>query len=145
MFFTMMHSFSGFHFFRFSHFNILTRTLLLWHIEASLFPQGWNKQTSNTHQNGVVKYKNDILADGILSSLSPAQSTRPKEEHGGCVHSHAYTLVRAWQECHLTESSLGYGNVLRVSVLQIEGCVKTDALFGIEILNGSLSTAHLQK
>lgn len=93
----------------------------------------------------LFRYKNDILTDGILPSLSPAQSTRPKEEHGGCVHSHAYALERAWQECHLSESCLGYRNVLRVSVLQIEGYVKTDALFVMEILNGSLSTSYIEK
>lgn len=91
----------------------------------------------------LFKYKNDILPDGILSSLSPAQSTRSKEEYGACVHSHAYALVRAWQECHLSESCSGYRSVLRISVLPIEACVKTDALFGAEVLNGSCSTAHL--
>lgn len=103
---------------------------------------GINRHQIHTRME-LFKYKTDILPDGILSSLSPAQSTRPKEEHGGCVPSHANALVRAWQECHLSESCLGYGSVLWVSVLQIEGYVKTDALFGIEILNGSLSTAYL--
>lgn len=91
----------------------------------------------------LFKYNNDILTDGSLSSLPPAQSTRPKGECGGCVHPHAYAPVRAWQEHHLSGSCLVYSNVLGVSVLQVGGYVKTDALFGTEILNGSLSTDYL--
>lgn len=136
----MMHS-QGF-----TSFGLVISILLLQllclsiHRLLSSLRTGINRHHIHTRM-WLFKPENGILTDGILSSLSPAQSTRPKEEHGGCVCSHA--LVREWQECHLSESCLGYRNVLRVSVLQIEGCVKADALFGIEILSGSLSTSYL--
>lgn len=144
LFFTWMHSkgFTSSSLLRFSHFNILTKLFCFGTFRLlSSLRAGINRHQICSRMD-FFKYKNDILPNGILSSLSPAQSTRPKEEYGGCVHSHAYALVRTRQECHLSESCSGYRNVLRVSVLPIEGCVKTDALYGTEILNGSLSTGH---
>lgn len=107
-------AFSGFHFFCLviSIFLLQLFYLGIFRLLSSL-RAGINRHQIHTRM-WLFKHKNGILTDGILSSLSPAQSTRPKEEHGGCVHSHA--LVRAWQECHLSESCLGYRNVLRVSV-----------------------------
>lgn len=141
LFFTVMHS-QGF-----TSFGLVISIFLLQLFcfgtfrLLSSFRAGINRHQIHTRME-LFKHNNDILTDGVLSSLSPAQSTRPKEEHGGCVRSHAL-VGGAWQECHLSESCSGYRNVLRVSVLQIEGCVKTDALFGTEIQNGSLSTAYL--
>lgn len=116
----------------------------------SSFRNGINRHQIHTRME-LFKYNNitniaitDILTDGSLSSLPPVQSTSPKGEYGGGVHSHAYSLVRAWQEHHLSGSCAVYRNVLRVAVLQLERHVKTDVCFGIEILNGSLSTDYLR-